>query len=87
MIKMGADVNTQSAIGVTPLMDAVLDRKTPLAEILLQAGADVNIRDIFSQTALFRVLTTDCFNLLKQHGADFTICDIFGRPPITYVYL
>lgn len=87
MIKMGADVNTQSAIGVTPLMDAVLDRKTPLAEILLQAGADVNIRDIFSQTALFRVLTTECFNLLKQHGADFTICDIFGRPPITYVYL
>eukprot|EP00105_Crassostrea_gigas_P019049 XP_011437376.1 PREDICTED: uncharacterized protein LOC105335263 [Crassostrea gigas] len=87
MIKMGADVNTQSAIGVTPLMDAVLDRVAPLAEILLQAGADVNIRDIFGQTALFRVLTTDCFNLLKQHGSDFTICDIFGRPPITDVYL
>lgn len=87
MIQMGADVNTQSAIGVTPLMDAVLDRVAPLAEILLQAGADVNIRDIFGQTALFRVLTTDCFVLLKQHGADFTICDIFGRPPITDVYL
>lgn len=87
MIKMGADVNTQSAIGVTPLMDAVLDRVAPLAEMLLQAGSDVNIRDIFGQTALFRVLTTDCFVLLKQHGADFTICDIFGRPPITDVYL
>lgn len=87
MINLGADVNTQSAIGVTPLMDAVLDRVAPLTEILLQAGADVNKRDIFGQTALFRVLTTDCFNLLKQHGADFTVCDIFGRPPITDVYL
>lgn len=87
MIKMGADVNTQSAIGVTPLMDAVSHEDASLVEILLQAGADVNIKDIFGQTALFRLLTTDCFDLLKQNGADFTVRDIFGRSPIIFVDL
>lgn len=87
MIKFGADVNTMSKIGVTPLMDVVLDRVAPIAEVLLKSGANVNNRDIFGQTALYRVLTKDCFDLLKQYGADFTIRDKFGRPPITDVYL
>lgn len=87
MIELGADVNTQSGVGVTPLMDVVLDRVAPVAEVLLHAGADVNVTDMFGQTALFRVLTKDCFGLLKQHGADFTVRDIFGRLPITDPYL
>ncbi|XP_061171679.1 uncharacterized protein LOC133181155 [Saccostrea echinata] len=87
MIQLGADVNTRSNIGVTPLMDVVLNRVTPIVEVLLQSGADVNNKDIFGQTALFRVLTKDCFDLLEQYGADFTIRDKFGQSPITDVFM
>ncbi|XP_062566071.1 uncharacterized protein LOC134228429 [Saccostrea cucullata] len=87
MIQLGADVNTRSNIGVTPLMDVVLNRVTPIVEVLLQSGADVNNKDIFGQTALFRVLTKDCFDLLQQYGADFTILDKYGRSPITDVFM
>jgi ankyrin repeat protein len=47
MIKCGADVNTKSSIGITPLMDAVSNRDHVIVQCLLQASADPNIKDIF----------------------------------------
>ena len=87
MIKCGADVNTKSSIGITPLMDAVTNRDHVIVQCLLQADADPNIKDIFGQTALFRVQTKACFDLLCAYGADFSVKDKFGRIPIAEMLL
>ncbi|XP_061187024.1 uncharacterized protein LOC133195176 [Saccostrea echinata] len=87
MISCGADVNTSSEIGTTPLMESVLRRRRDIVEILLKAGANPNQTDIFGQSCIFRVYTNDCFDLLNQYGANFKIKDKFGRSPITNVEL
>ncbi|XP_062568582.1 uncharacterized protein LOC134230760 [Saccostrea cucullata] len=87
MIDCGADVNTSSEIGTTPLMESVLRRRTDVVEILLKAGANPNQTDIFGQSCIFRVYTNDCFELLNQYGTNFKIKDKFGRSPITNVEL
>lgn len=87
MISCGADVNTKSFIGITPLMDTVTNRDHAIVHCLLQAGADPNIKDIFGQTALFRVQTTACFELLCEYGADLSVKDKFGRIAIAEMLL
>ncbi|XP_061187035.1 uncharacterized protein LOC133195188 [Saccostrea echinata] len=87
MIDCGADVNTSTEIGTTPLMESVFRRRKDIVEILLKAGANPNQTDIFGQSCIFRVYTTDCFELLSQYGANFYIKDKFGRTPITNVAL
>ncbi|XP_062568578.1 uncharacterized protein LOC134230755 [Saccostrea cucullata] len=87
MIDCGADVNTSTEIGTTPLMESVFRRRRDIVEILLKAGANPNQTDIFGQSCIFRVYTNDCFELLNQYGTNFYIKDKFGRSPITNVAL
>ena len=83
MIQKEANVNTCSNLGITPLMDAALRQRDDLMHLLLQAGADPNARDIFDQTALFRVRTELSFQYLCDNGADLTVCDRSGKSPLT----
>ena len=87
MIDCGANVNTTSNVGVTPLMDAIYVRETPIVEVLLEAGANPNHSDIFGQSSIFRVFTIQDFELLCKHGVDLSIKDKYGRTPLYEMFL
>jgi ankyrin repeat protein len=61
LIKAGADVNAQSKAGVTPLMIAAARNVAPMVGLLLQAGADPEIKSGLGQTAA---------DIAKQNGAE-----------------
>ena len=52
LIDKGADVNTRSVKGVTPLMVAAAHDNPPLIGVLVQAGADVEAKSANGKTAL-----------------------------------
>ena len=52
LLKLGIDVNEQNTTGITPLMWAVIHRKFEYILLLLDSGADVNLRDDKGRTAL-----------------------------------
>jgi ankyrin repeat protein len=49
---MGADINFQDDEGFTVLMDAVYDDKPSVVKILLEAGADKNLKNSDGRSAL-----------------------------------
>lgn len=48
----GANVNVQGDMGMTPLMCVSFDNDLDSVRLLLQRGADVNVRDVQGRTAL-----------------------------------
>lgn len=67
-----ANVNTQDGNGWTPLMFAVSSAHTELVKVLLQAGADVDIKNVAGDTVLeFPALKghKEIRDLLERHGA------------------
>ncbi|XP_054265085.1 serine/threonine-protein phosphatase 6 regulatory ankyrin repeat subunit B-like [Macrosteles quadrilineatus] len=58
-------INLKNRDEQTPLMSAVLSRNVPLVEYLLDQGADVNIADSMTDTALHHAATTGDFGLFS----------------------
>lgn len=52
LIKHGADINCLDVLGQTPLVTAVNGASTDSFEILMEAGANVDVRTEFGQTLL-----------------------------------
>lgn len=73
LIKSGADVNVQGANGLTPLMRAAGQGRPDIVEILLQAGANIDAKDIEGKTSLMGVAMSnvepDVAKVLIRHGA------------------
>jgi len=82
LVKAGADVNTSSNTGHTPLMRAAYLGEIEVTRLLLEAGADVHATTTTKRTALSRITTRMNDNvrqreyphnkiaeLLKQYGA------------------
>ncbi|XP_063926962.1 B-cell lymphoma 3 protein homolog [Zophobas morio] len=71
--------------GFTPLILACLNKSYDDAKLLLQSGADPNVKDMKSgRTALFHAAECHDVNLvelLMQHGADTKIRNFFGTSP------
>lgn len=75
----GADLNQNSYEG-TPLRQAVLSDDLIAMEILLQGGADPNVRLEDDETVLFEVESSAAVRLLLKYGADPTLKDdLFNR--------
>ena len=76
-------MNITDKCGKTALFDAVLKGSIQCTELLLKAGADVNIRgSYYCPTALFeavRYASVECTDLLLKAGTDMSIKDDHGR--------
>ncbi len=68
----GTNPNEVLSNGASPLKNAVVSSSTPVAELLLSRGADVNARDATGKTALFwaqRMNNQAMVKMLLSHGA------------------
>ena len=71
--------------GLTPLMFAARTGCIECAELLLGAGADINLPDPYGVTPLLVAtlnLQNDFAAYLVEKGADFTQWDLYGRTPL-----
>jgi ankyrin repeat protein len=83
LIAAGADMNCRDALyGLTPLEAAIVRDNGDCADALMEAGADVNARDTFGETALvWSALKGDVKRVqaLLAAKADINFKDKFGR--------
>jgi len=76
LIKAGADVETQIAYGVRPLMLAAAYGQAAVVDLLLAAGADVRATNEGGRTALMMVKDKDYVEVINQlHEAELDLGD------------
>lgn len=80
LLSMGANINSTTADGWTPLHLALHFRHKEIAEFLVSRGADINRQNGDGQTPLMLVADDKTFvELLLAHGADTNRSDKNGR--------
>ena len=80
LIESGADVNTGA------LSWAVRHDKVAVADMLIKAGANVNLHDVMGVTSLMNAASKgnhDCIKLLVESGADVNKMTIYRAIPQT----
>ncbi len=82
LLKLGAAVNKQNAVGITPLMYAVQWKDVPIINLLLKNGADVSIKDKEGNTALHFARTPEVAKILLEADADPSITNAQGLTPL-----
>lgn len=83
LISMGANVDSLSDEGATPLFEAAANGNLEMIRLLLDSGAKPNARSAFGDTALFRAIgydKIDAAKLLLSRGADPNIRSQDGTP-------
>ena len=91
LLQAGSDIHTHDQYRQTPLMQATYylcpeSEALRLVKVFLQAGIDVNARDVFGLTALSRTYTHNHVEVaayLIQQGADVDIPDVYGGTLLT----
>jgi ankyrin len=71
--------------GMTPLLYASRDGRMETVRMLLEAGADINMRDANDITPLIAAITNnhpDVARALIERGADIKAVDWYGRTPL-----
>lgn len=94
-ILAGADVNTQSDGGYTPLYRSIILRDFPVFQLLLSFGADVNVVDCKGETVLHCVRYRNLFigfndyheiiKLLINAGANVQMKNNKGDTPLHHI--
>ena len=87
LVERGADVNTASIKGSTPLVHASQNGHLEVVEYLVEQGANVNTRDIDGSTPLMYVCQNGHLEVVKylvERGADVNATSIKGSTPLIY---
>ena len=85
--KMELDLNVDTLVESTPLIDASRFGHSQCVVLLIKAGADVNIVNTQGQTALNYALIKgrrNCVDELIKAGADVNFVDKFGNTPFIF---
>jgi len=87
LLQAGADINSKTHIGETPLMVAFTESNREIFDFLLEKGADANMQDSFGETLLHRLAegsrndALEMIELLLAKGADANIKNRIGDNP------
>ncbi len=87
LIGEGADINTTTTTGVTPLMFAVLNNSLPAVKALLKYKPDLEKLTSSFETALIMAVKNNDFDIceaLIRAGADVDFVDRNGATPLHY---
>ena len=82
LISAGADVDSLSGDGCSPLYYAVLGRHLPVVKLLISKGCDINQPDLEGTSPLHgsaQVGSMDSCKLLVEAGANISAEDNLGR--------
>ena len=86
LLGCGADPNHRDVGGVTPLHMSIYAKSPECLRLLLNAKADVHIKDKYGETALIQAVRaedeTDFLELLLAHGADIECTNTLGWTPL-----
>jgi len=91
LLDKGADINSVDKGGTTALMYAVAFSRRDVVELLLRRGADMEIKDGMSVTAIFKIVSSqastpqaqiDILKLLLDKGADYELLSPDGHTPL-----
>ncbi len=87
LISRGAEVDTETSEGATPLFFAISNDHVSVVNILLSQGADPNKRTIRRETPLIlaaRRNNTEIAESLLRNGAEIDYQDIYGATALHY---
>ena len=87
LLNKGADINTATWDGITPLMYAIQNLDTNLVKILVLNGADIDKKPDNGITALISAVVADNLDIteyLIRKGAYIDITDNYGNTPLMY---
>ncbi|CAK0862016.1 unnamed protein product, partial [Prorocentrum cordatum] len=82
LLQSGADANQKDSRGVAVLHQAVFDGKGDCITKLLDAGADIDVRDRHEQTPLFFAPTRQICELLITRRADVNVVNSKKQSPL-----
>ena len=85
LIKKGANINTKTLQGTTPLHRAVFFKRNEIAKHLIDQGAKINDQDSYKQTALHIAVEVEDLAMIKyllDQGADLDIKDVQNETPL-----
>ena len=88
-IAAGTDLNEkEAAVGSTPLISATVFGKTEIAGALIEAGAEVNLKNNEGSTALHSaafLCRLEIVEMLLEHGADKELLNNYGSTALQSV--
>jgi len=87
LLKAGADVNTITPEGITPLMYASQNGHIQVVSLLIDYGALINAKPFDGVTALIaasRANKTEVAELLIRNNAELNVTDYYGGTPLIY---
>jgi len=82
LIRRKVDVNRQDAKGVSALHVATFKGRSHLVKLLLDGGANPNLKDCHGQTPIFFAPTRQICEALFTRRADVTVRNLKGQTPL-----
>jgi ankyrin repeat protein len=87
LLHHGAEINSATYEGITPLIFAVANNRLSTVDLLLKYGSDVNIVSNYSETPLLIAVKNqnlEIAELLIRDSADINFSDRYGATPLHY---